>query len=397
MVSVCAGLVTVDEESNIIRLVHYTTQEYFERTRTDWFPNVQKDVTITCVTYLSFDIFAIGFCPTDEKFEARLQSNPFYDYAARNWGYHAYVASEKVEQQVLNFLKSRAKTSSSCQAMIATKHPVWQDHDYSQRPPRQIAGIHLTAYFGLEEVMTALLRSGEDPDYKDTHDRTPLSWAAENGHLATVKLLLVENGVDPDSKDTDGGTPLSFAAEGGHEAVVKLLLATGGINPDYKDSKYGLNRTPLSWAAQRGHEAVVKLLLAQDGVNPDYKDSQSGWAQTPLSWAAREGHKAVVELLLAKDRVDPDSKGTELYLTPLSLAAEYGHKAVVELLLAKDGVDPDSKDIKGRTPLSRAAKKGYETIVKLLLATNRVDPNSKESKRGRTPLVLAAKKVTRQL
>jgi hypothetical protein len=32
MVSVCAGLVTVDGESGIIRLIHYTTQEYFERT-----------------------------------------------------------------------------------------------------------------------------------------------------------------------------------------------------------------------------------------------------------------------------------------------------------------------------------------------------------------------------
>ena len=32
MVSLCAGLVTVDRESNVIRLVHYTTQQYFERT-----------------------------------------------------------------------------------------------------------------------------------------------------------------------------------------------------------------------------------------------------------------------------------------------------------------------------------------------------------------------------
>jgi hypothetical protein len=32
MISVCADLVTVDGESNIIRLVHYTTQEFFERT-----------------------------------------------------------------------------------------------------------------------------------------------------------------------------------------------------------------------------------------------------------------------------------------------------------------------------------------------------------------------------
>ena len=41
MVSVCAGLVTVDEESGIIRLVHYPTQEYFKRTRERWFPNAE--------------------------------------------------------------------------------------------------------------------------------------------------------------------------------------------------------------------------------------------------------------------------------------------------------------------------------------------------------------------
>ena len=39
VISVCAGLVTVDEESGIIRLVHYTTQEYFERVRLDWNPS----------------------------------------------------------------------------------------------------------------------------------------------------------------------------------------------------------------------------------------------------------------------------------------------------------------------------------------------------------------------
>jgi len=33
MISSCAGLVTTDDESHIIRLVHYTTQEYFERTQ----------------------------------------------------------------------------------------------------------------------------------------------------------------------------------------------------------------------------------------------------------------------------------------------------------------------------------------------------------------------------
>ena len=32
IVSVCKGLVTIDQESGIIRLVHYTAQEYFEQT-----------------------------------------------------------------------------------------------------------------------------------------------------------------------------------------------------------------------------------------------------------------------------------------------------------------------------------------------------------------------------
>jgi hypothetical protein len=44
MVSVCAGLVTVDEESNIIRLAHYTTQEYFNQTREKWFLNIDTNL-----------------------------------------------------------------------------------------------------------------------------------------------------------------------------------------------------------------------------------------------------------------------------------------------------------------------------------------------------------------
>ncbi|KAH6716575.1 hypothetical protein BKA61DRAFT_513501, partial [Leptodontidium sp. MPI-SDFR-AT-0119] len=93
MVSVCAGLVTVDEESGIIRLVHYTTQEYFERTQSQWFPNAQANITTICVTYLSFDEFESGICRNDDEFEKRLQLNKLYDYAAHNWGHHAREAS----------------------------------------------------------------------------------------------------------------------------------------------------------------------------------------------------------------------------------------------------------------------------------------------------------------
>jgi len=72
MVSVCAGLVTVDKETSIIRLVHYTTQEYFEQTQVRWFPNAEMDIATICVVYLSFDKFESGTCQNDEEFEERL-------------------------------------------------------------------------------------------------------------------------------------------------------------------------------------------------------------------------------------------------------------------------------------------------------------------------------------
>jgi ankyrin repeat protein len=379
--SVCAGLVTVNKNSNIIQLVHYTAQEYFERKSS--FPNAETDITVACVTYLSFDTFATGFCSTDKEFDARLQLNPLYDYAAQNWGHHARAATTEVEQLILGLLENEAKIAGSSQAMMAPrKYP-----GYSQTVPRQMIGVHVAAYFGLREAMIALFENGYDPNARDTYGWTPLSWAARKGHGAMVELLLTKEGVDPDSKDTRyGRTPLSWAAWRGHEVVVKLLLTKEGVDVDSKDTRYG--RTPLSWAAGNGHEAVVKLLLTKEVVDLDSKDRECG--RTPLSWAAGKGHEAVVKLLLVKEGVDPDSKSKSDW-TPLLYAAEKGHEAVIRLLLAKEGVNPDSKSKGGRTPLSCAAEKGHEAVIRLLLAKDGVDPDSK-SKSGRTPLSWAAEK-----
>jgi hypothetical protein len=281
----CAPLVVVDEESSIIRLVHYTTQEYFERTQNLWFPNAQRDITTTCVTYLSFDTFEAGFCPTDKEFKARVQQNPLYDYAAQNWGHHTCVASTEVGQLILNFLENEAKVSGSSQAMMASRGY----SDYSQNVPRQMTGVHLAAYFGLTGVIMALLKNRHNPDVKDTYDRSPLSWAVEKGHEAVVKLLL-EKGAELEAKDNRyGQTPLSWAAVKGHEAVVKLLLEKGA---ELESKDNGSGRTPLSWTVENGHEAVVKLLL-EKGVELESKDK---WGRTPLSWAAENGHGAVVKL-----------------------------------------------------------------------------------------------------
>jgi hypothetical protein len=249
MVSVCNGLVNIDEKSDTFRFVHYTTQEYFERTWNSWFPNAQTDITKTCITYLLFDAFETGFCLTDKEFEARLQSNVLCDYAARNWGYHACRSStEDVKLLILDLLESQTKVSACSQAMMASR----SYSGYSQRVPRQMTGMHLAAYFGLEESVAALLKRQHYPDSKYTDGRTPLSWAAEKGHEAVVKLLL-EKGAYPDSEDWYSRTPLHWAAKTGHEAVVKLLLGKGA-DVNAQGGKYG---NALCAASTEGHETIV--------------------------------------------------------------------------------------------------------------------------------------------
>jgi hypothetical protein len=343
MASVCAGLITIDKESSIIRLVHYTTQEYFERTQKRWFPDAEMDITKACVTYLSFDTFKTGFCVTDDEFETRLQDNALYHYAARNWGHHARRASIAAEQSILSFLESESKLSACTQAMIASKW--YSSHsNYSQEVPRHMTGVHVAACFGLEQAVDALINRSHPPYLSDSYGRVPLSWAAENGHEAVVKQLL-EKGAELESKDSYyGRTPLSWAAVNGHKAVVKQLLEKGA-ELESKDSYYG--RTPLSWAADRGHEAVVELLFEQ-GAELESKDSYYG--RTPLSWAAERGHEAVVKLLLATGKVDINLKDSGYGWTPLSWAAENGHEAVVKLLLDQ-GAEVESKDNLGQTPL----------------------------------------------
>ncbi|KAH0559680.1 hypothetical protein GP486_003800, partial [Trichoglossum hirsutum] len=199
MIAVCSGLVTIDKESSIIRLVHYTTQEYFQQMQEYWFPNAESNITEICITYLSFSIFENGFCETDEAFEERLLTNQLCDYAAHYWGYHARKVMVPC-QSVIEFLEDAAKVEASSQALMASKR--WSLHlGYSQQVPRRMTGLHIAAYFGIQEAIKVLL-GVQRPNLEDSYGRTALSLAAVNGHEAVVQLLLDKEGIDFNCKDT---------------------------------------------------------------------------------------------------------------------------------------------------------------------------------------------------
>ena len=354
LLTVCAGIVIIDKESEIIRLVHYTTQEYFEQKRFGVFPNAQAKIAKACLIYLSLDTFMDGPCSTDEAVEDRRQNNALLDYAAQNWGVHAKGPPEDVlSTDIRCFLNN--STATGCAIQVSAAAERYRLFDWSECYPPSVPEIAYAASFGLREIVGCLLDEQLDINATGGGKKTALYLAARNGHEAVVKLLL-EQGAEIDLKDTHGQTALSLAARDGHEGVVKLLLEQGAEI----DLKVTHGQTALSQAAREGHEGAVKLLLEHGAeVNLKYTDGE-----TALFWAAEYGYEAVVKLLL-KHGAEVDLKNADEE-TALFTAAEYEHEGVIKLLL-EHGAEVDLKNTDGETALFKAAKYGYEAIVKLLL------------------------------
>lgn len=133
----CHGFVAIDEESQIIRLVHRTAQEFFDRHRAQYLSGIHIQITETCLDYLMLDVFAEGPCdfissrPLDmgaakgdisenRLLSTRITQNPFLDYAASHWGIHARGEPElKIEKHILAFLQPSAILDSFLQVQYS--------------------------------------------------------------------------------------------------------------------------------------------------------------------------------------------------------------------------------------------------------------------------------------
>ena len=221
LIDVHAGLVIIENESEVIRLVHLTAQEFFLRALEPVFPDADTQISKTCLAYLSFDIFRRGPRVLDEELNTRLRRHPFLNYAARYWGVHLRGKPERdLESVALYLLNCPINLMASIQVMHVSDY---RHKGYSQYFPQNMTGLHVASIFGL--------------------------------HTLVAKLLL-ENSAEVNSRDDRGRTPLSWAAAGGHDAVVTLLLQEGAV----VDSRHDMGLTPLSWAAKKGHDPVMMLL-----------------------------------------------------------------------------------------------------------------------------------------
>jgi ankyrin repeat protein len=367
ILSVCAGLISYDNKTNIVRLVHYTAQEYFREHWSKWFKDESAEITSTCITYMSFSNFESGPCRTQAEADTRLKDFVLLSYAAKHWGDHAReweligkIANEhelEGDQHesptgiAMSFLLNETLVTSAFQAMLFER----SQQSYSDIVHTQ--ALHLTSYFGITGLSALLLACKADINasgcfydenvYNGSSFRegaTPLYIACYRDKCKIVRLLLDE-GADVNAHDPQLGTALHGASLGQGRHVAKLILDTKNVRVDSKD---GHGRTPLSCAAWYGQEATVKQLLDTKQVDVDSKDNDG---RSPISFAAQGGHRSTAVLLLKN-------------MTPVTAATE---PSVMVARLNSSRNRPDcTPDALGRTPPMWAALGGNISCIQSL-------------------------------
>ena len=317
LISVCAGMVAINYESNVIGLVHYTAQEFLEKEQKRVFAGAHCEIAHCCLTYLLFDSFRNVGTETD-RVTVAIDQNPFLHYAAESWGIHAYACSDQQTTSLaVAFLQEQTRINLAVAVMCLMRKRLKAK---TQTLAKDMSGLLLAAFFGLPDITLALIQTGVDLHLKDAEGQTALHHASKNGHQAAV-IALIDEGLDVSAKDNLGWTALHNAASVGRTDLVEILISRGAAI-DVTDDSRG---TPLLRAAESGKHAVVRRLLEHgaDGNLPSYLN------QSPLHLAAANGHIEAVRVLL-EYHVDRGAKDL-LGWTPWYRAADNGHDEIAHL------------------------------------------------------------------
>ncbi|KAM0545028.1 hypothetical protein ACHAPJ_011538 [Fusarium lateritium] len=361
VMSACAGLVTMDYETGMLRLIHESVGQYL--VEHEVIPRKAHTLIVkTCLNCLLLD-------------EA---PNALLKYCASHWFTHFLHAQEKgsdfeVEGLALKFLNDDEKVERAFRSL-----PDQQNDD-----AHGMTGLHAAVYLGETRWALTIINSAADTQMclnaTCSDGQTPLHWAAKYGRELMVELL-VQKGADLNVRDRNGDSPLHVAlmCSTTHcEGVVKRLVAAGAKS-DIRGRK---GRTPLAWTIRYGPPSITEMLArSSEVVNAE---DDLGW--TSLREAISQAQTDIVYLLL-KNGADPNRASSKDDWTPLKAAAQDGDEMTARHLIAS-GARINDPDREGYSPLRWAIRYSHADIVHLLI-THGADLNTK-AKDGTTPLIAA--------
>ncbi|KAJ6563634.1 hypothetical protein DFH09DRAFT_1364040 [Mycena vulgaris] len=271
VLAVCAGLIVIAEGDKRIRLIHYTTQKYLDSVQHNIFPHAQTEITMTCITYVSFNIFSQHLRDPMNLF----YQNSLLDYAVEYCLIHARGQPEvHIKQVILAFL--------------ANCHAWWELWNWKHaQQAKSGTGLGIATAFRLDEICREMIQEG---------DRGAMLWQAALEGLTDMVRILLENGDNVEADKEGYACALGAAHSLGHINITRLLLDHADVNSQELDVDVTGRLGPALYiASRRGSYDVVHLLLEQGAeVN-----SIGGQFHTALHVALVEGHNEVARLLIA--------------------------------------------------------------------------------------------------
>ena len=385
---VCPGLIEVDEQADgkpaIIRIAHFSVQEYLESDRIRQHeaasfgvtgPKAHASVAAMCLTYLMEPAL---LNPEQEV------HYPLAPYAASFWHKHFHDGDQDIPHHyALRLFQStgggfenwiRINSSISKTSSRMTLQPIFYASLLGldsvlaellrQKPTQKLVNERTETYgnallaasiCGHEAVVKRLFDWGADVNVQGGPHGNALQAALVNGHIAVVRQLL-NKGADVDEQGGHYENALQAASSRGYTAIVKQLLDKGA-NVNVRGGLYG---NALQAASANGHTAVIKQLLDK-GANIDV---QGGLGGNALHAALIRGHTAVVRQLLDKG-ADVNVQGGH-YGNALQAASVNGHIAVVRQLLDR-GANVNAQSGHYGCALQAASANGHVTVVGQLL------------------------------
>ena len=194
------------------------------------------------VVYIGYSSALAG--SYDDFFKAIKEDNPVVLSNLMNRGFDVNTISPQGEYAlILAFREPRLKAA---RVLIG-----WPNLNAEVRSAQDESPLMLAALHGLLAECQGLIERGADVNKPGW---APLHYAATNGHLAVMQLLIDENAY-LDAESPNGSTPLMMAAHYGTPSAVKLLLESGA-DPTLKNS-LGLTAIDFAHQANRVESAAV--------------------------------------------------------------------------------------------------------------------------------------------
>ena len=194
------------------------------------------------VVYIGYSSVLAG--SYDDFFKAIKEDNPVVLSNLMNRGFDVNTISPQGEYAlILAFREPRLKAA---RVLIG-----WPNLNAEVRSAQDESPLMLAALHGLLAECQGLIEKGSDVNKPGW---APLHYAATNGHLAVMQLLIDENAY-LDAESPNGSTPLMMAAHYGTPSAVKLLLESGA-DPTLKNS-LGLSAIDFAHQANRLDSAAI--------------------------------------------------------------------------------------------------------------------------------------------